>query len=37
LTFAFASDVTRELPIAQLREHMEKFVLDWLPGGERIR
>jgi Fe-S cluster assembly protein SufD len=37
LTFAFASNVTQQLPVARLREHMENFVLDWLPGGEGIR
>jgi Fe-S cluster assembly protein SufD len=37
LTFAFASNVTQQLPVAQLRKHMENFVLDWLPGGGGIR
>ncbi len=31
LTFAFANEVTAELPIDTLRRYTESFVMDWLP------
>jgi len=37
LTFAFASEITRQLPIEGLRDYLERFVLDWLPGAAGLR
>jgi Fe-S cluster assembly protein SufD len=37
LTFAFASQLTRKLPVASLAEYIENHVLAWLPRGEAVR
>ena len=34
LTFGFASDVLRELPVPELRARLEERILGWVPGGE---
>jgi Fe-S cluster assembly protein SufD len=35
LTYAFASEIARELPTPELVREVEDFVLAWLPGGSR--
>ena len=37
LTFGFASQLTRKLPVASLAEYIENHVLAWLPRGEAVR
>ena len=37
LTYAFAAEVVQQIPVAQVRERMERHLVDRLPQGELAR